>query len=215
MWFQTNLIALTALFFLMFRLLPAEKGMALAYGMTLAALAAQYSGLNLRLFGSLRFELKYPLGRFCEMVPYATLGFFCARHAVFERARIVRAASILLFGAAGLLLTRYTVVAPAAGFGYSRNNAIPLAFSLVAFAALLPLERLPRTIKRVMRFASRYTLGIYCMHMLIGKTLRVLLPKLGIGMGGIRSCALIYAVGFAVSLALSRISARRLGQLVD
>lgn len=48
------------------------------------ALILQYSGANWSLFGDMRFELKYPLGRMVEMLPLAICGFEMGRHKLFE-----------------------------------------------------------------------------------------------------------------------------------
>ena len=85
MWFQTILIALTLIYILIFRFVSDKKGILLIIFITILSLWIQYSGYNWMLFGTLRYELKYPLGRFFEMIPYATLGFFVAHFDLFNR----------------------------------------------------------------------------------------------------------------------------------
>ena len=75
MWYQIVLITLSIIFILLFNILPENIALISTYVFMIAALFLQYSGINSSMFSQLRYELKYPLGRFFEMLPYATIGF--------------------------------------------------------------------------------------------------------------------------------------------
>lgn len=219
MWFQTVLIVLTLVYFLIFKFMKTEKGIAVTYVMMFLALIIQYTGINIKLFNSLRYELKYPLGRFCEMVPYATLGFSCAYYNVFEKIKSYVSTTkiffLIMFGMNFIFLFNYEVINAAPGFGYSNNNFIPISLFMTGFAFLIPFENLSEKIKRVIKFFTGYTLGIYCMHRLVGEFFLRIFPKLGIEVNGFVLCIVIYIVSFIISYVMYRIPLKLIKQLVN
>lgn len=216
MWFQTVLIFLTLLFILTFRFLNKKEGGLLLIVITLLSLWFQYSGLNKMLFGSLRYELKYPLGRLFEMIPYATLGFFVAFYDVYNRLKEKRVLFLVLFGFTILFLFKYRFIIPSSpGFGYSHNNIIFHVFFIVGFAYLLPLERCSDKTKLIIKFVTRFTLGIYCIHRLTAYVLNIELTMLKIEVDDFLLCIIIYMISFCTSLIICKISPKYFKQLVD
>ena len=215
MWFQTDLIAITLLYLLLFKFQENEKAVLLTQVSFFCALVMQYTGLNSSLFGDLRFELKYPLGRFCEMLPYAALGISCAYFNVFERLKRRRLFFIPLFAVISAFLLKYKVMTEAPGFGNSDSNCIPLAFFVTAFAFLLPLENLPGCVKKALGFITRYTLGIYCMHRLVMHLISLFLPRQAEGTESFVLCLAAYGICFLISFLISRIPLKPFRQLVS
>lgn len=84
MWYQFNLILCTLLFVVILYIFK-EKYILVLCSCMMAAWFLQYSGWNKQLFGGLRFELTYPLGRFSEMLPYAVCGFLTAHFGVYKK----------------------------------------------------------------------------------------------------------------------------------
>ena len=84
MWYQFEIIILTVLFVIILYIFR-ERYMSVLCICMMAAWLFQYSGWNKRLFGGLRFELTYPLGRFSEMVPYAVCGFAIAHYEMYKK----------------------------------------------------------------------------------------------------------------------------------
>ena len=179
------------------------------------AFIIQYTGINFKLFDSLRYELKYPLGRFCEMIPYATVGFSCAYYNVFEKAKEKRCFSICLFGVASLFLLKYRFINSALGFGYSDNNCLLLGFFVIGFAYLIPFEKLSQEVKNVLKFLTKHTLGIYCMHRIVAEFLKILFPKIGINIDSFILCIITYIIGFFVSFLMCKIPTKFSRELVD
>lgn len=215
MWFQTVLIVLTVIYIIIFKFFEVKKGLLITYVMMFAAFVIQYTGINFKLFDSLRYELKYPLGRFCEMIPYATVGFSCAYYNVFEKAKEKRLIFIILFGVASIFLLRYSFISSASGFGYSNNNYLFLGFFVIGFAYLIPFEKLPQKLKNVLKFLTKYTLGIYCMHRIVAEFLKILFPKIGINIDSFILCIITYIIGFFVSFLMCKIPTKFLRELVD
>lgn len=216
MWFQSVLIALSFLFFLVFRLLSDKKGLVLLFTITLFSLWFQYSGFNSRIFSHLRYELKYPLGRLFEMIPYATLGFSIAYYNVFERLNKNRIVYLVLFGIMSALFVLYSRVVPKApGFGYSNGVNLLTVFFITGFAYLLPFDKVPPKIQAILLFITKYTLGIYCMHRLIGVSLKHVLIGSGLEINGFLLSILIYLFAFVASFIIAKISPNNLRQVVE
>ena len=167
MWYQIVLFVLTITFFLIFKYFDEKRGVIFIFVMLLISLFMQYSKINFHLFGHLRYEIEYPLGRIFEMFPYAFLGFTCAYYKIFTRLEERNYLSIIILLLGTLFLLNFRIIPSALGFGYSHNNNLVLAFFIVGLFFLLPFEKLPVSLKNTIKFISKYTLGIYCSHRLI------------------------------------------------
>ena len=148
------------------------------------------------------------------MIPYAVLGFFCAYFDIFESLRNHKIIFIL-FPIIIIFLLIYTIVNSAPGFGYSNNNNLLLAFFVTGFAYILPLQNSPEKIKKVIKFITKYTLGIYCMHRLIALGIKFFLIKLEIDFNTFVLAIAAYIVSFLLSFVISKIPCRLLKMLVD
>lgn len=216
MWFQTILIALTLIYILIFRFVSDKKGILLIIFITILSLWIQYSGYNWMLFGSLRYELKYPLGRLFEMIPYASLGFFVAHFDLFNRLKKNRTLFLIIFGIMSIILFKLRLIVPSyPGFGYSFNNHLLHVFFIVGFAYLLPFEMISEKLKQIIHFITKYTLGVYCIHRLIAFLLKYLLAFLGLQVTDFTFCILIYIIAFYTSFVMCRISSKFFKPLVE
>lgn len=216
MWFQIVLIFLTLLFVLTFQFLSRLKGLLFIIVITLLSLFIQYSGLNLKFFDSLRFELKYPLGRISEMIPYASIGFFVAYYDVYNRLKKNRLLFIFLFGLAILLLFKYRFIIPSSsGFGYSHNNNLLHVFFIIGFAYLLPFDWISDKIKLIIQYITKFTLGIYCIHRLIAFVVNKTLYMYEININNFTLCIIIYIISFSTSFIIYKLSPRYFKQLVE
>lgn len=80
MWFQVNLIVFSVLFFIIFYCCNEKVGIIIISMLFALCLFLQYSEFNYSLFGELRYELSYPLGRLAEVFPVAILGFIASKY---------------------------------------------------------------------------------------------------------------------------------------
>ena len=216
MWFQSVLITLTFIFTLLFKYLNKKRSMSLILFLTFASILIQHSGLNYKIFGSLRYELKYPLGRICEMIPYASTGFIIAYFDIYNRIKKKNTLVLTLFGFAILILLKNRYALPSApGFNYSHTSNLILVFFLAGFAYLLPLEQISDKIKIIIHFITRFTLGIYCMHRLVAFVLSGGAQLLNLEVNSFILCLTIYLISFSTSLIICKISPRLFKPLVE
>jgi fucose 4-O-acetylase-like acetyltransferase len=215
MWFQIVLIVLSLIYIFLFKFLDIKKGIVIIFIMFFISIVMQYTGINFKLFDSMRYELKYPLGRFCEMIPYATLGFLCAYYRIFERLKEIRLISIIMFGLVSVFLLKYEIINSTSGFGYSDNNCILFCFFVVGFAYLMPFEYFSFSVRKILKVITKYTLGIYCMHNLVATFFKLFFSKIGINMNGFILCMITYFVGFLISYIMSKIPVKYIQQLFE
>ncbi|MBQ6334428.1 MAG: acyltransferase [Erysipelotrichaceae bacterium] len=196
MWYQFDIIITTVLFFLVFRQIKDNKkaycGLLI---ITLFCYILQFSGVNRALFGEMIFELKYPLGRIIEMIPFATIGFSLRYFDVFEKLKKYR--WIVMVLCVALFLLGFHIPWPELkDFGFAGFAKPYLALCIVTFAFLTPLEKLSLPIKKAIIKISDYSLGIYCIHRLINTLLKVFIPS--ISLQSFERCVLLYIICYFI-----------------
>lgn len=216
MWYQVVLIVISVVFFIIFKLLPVKKGIFCTYIFLAAALLMQYTGLNYTLFSDLRYELKYPLGRVCEMVPCAVAGFnfaYCGLTDKLKKHRVIVILGSIVISS--LLIANDSKLSYVKGFGYSGIPMICAASLLVITAVLLPLDNLPEKIKKAALTISKYTLGIYCMHRMVGRLIGFVFEKMGVKAYTFLMCVVIYILCYFISFIIANIPGKLCRQLVE
>ena len=208
MWFQTDLIVISVLFFIIFFFCKETVGISIIVLMSIVCLILQYSGLNYLLFGSMRYELSYPLGRLSETIPMATVGFLASRFNLLKPIKdkyignlII---SVILTALFGILDKKVLVVS--GNFSYAGIWKIGVALCLTMFAFNLNFKRINKKILRGINFITKYTLGIYCAHRLINSFLINAMSILfEISGGQFYQCVLIYIIGLSACCIVSRL----------
>jgi len=212
MWYQFCLIVISALLFFLFYCFSRRTAYKTVIFLALVALIAQYSGINVVLFGSLREELNCSLGRIAETFPMAVVGLLFAKADVLQKMRRDRAAwmagAVLVF----VVVVRLDVFSAVGGFTYAGLKPVILASCLVIFFFLLPLEKLPPFMIKILSVATKHTLGIYCVHRLVEY---FLLPETEYRVSEFAFCVLVYFLSWIVCELLSRIPVKVIRQLVD
>lgn len=215
MWYQVVIILLTLMFFTIFYYLPIKIGLLCIAGLMFLAIGFQYSGFNYAIFSDLRYELKYPLGRFCEMVPYAVTAFYVAYFQIPQKMEKNRMPSLIgVFVITGILMNHSFIFSPE-GFGYSGIQRIFIALGLIMIAWLFPFDKLPTVLSNVIVIISRYTLGIYCMHNLIGRFIKSIFGRLGRESETFFMCVIVYVTCYIIAFMISRIPIKLCKQLVE
>lgn len=171
----------------------------------------QYSGLNARLFGSLPYELKYPLGRICEMLPYAVVGILLAKYNVLERAKnskyrlAIFALCTILYAVLYFYPHLLNPLLPSQDVFFYAGFALMIRAILLLFVFyLLPIDMILcrqnafcRFAQVCVRYGTRYTLGIYCVHMLVGYYVDKFLVHFNLTSQSYVHLFIIYAICYA------------------
>ena len=215
LWYLALSIWITLLYCLLFHLLKKKAAIAI-HVLAVFCIVSQYTGWNYALFNNLPFELKYPLGRIAEMIPYATLGYdvaYARSHFEFSRRQVTFLLIVSLVVALVFLGTKHSTLAR--GFEYSGLFLLAGATCFATVFYLLPLQWLPDSKKQIIVFFCSHTLGIYCMHYPVGNILKSLLEKFHINLNSLLLCVFIYALCFCLSSFLSFFHYKALKELVD
>ena len=212
MWYQFNVIIITALFYLVFKKTDDQKGFYTLIVLLIFSYLMQYTGINRALFQDLPFELKKPLGRILEVIPFAVIGFALKYLNIFERLKrhryLVMAVCVIAF------LAGFSIPWPEVkGFDYSGFAKPYLSLCIVTFAYLVPLEKLQQKIKKVILRITDYTMGIYCCHRLMYTLLYVFFPRLPLH--SFERCVLIYLLCYLFCFLIDRIPSKTTKQLID
>lgn len=172
-WFHGDLIILTALFFGAFRLISSAKAnFYLAFGAIALGFTLQYTPLNDAMFGWMPFGARYPLGRLACMLPYAGAGFLlaAAKKGIDGISSGMKVA-VALFGLWLALFVTYCDVCPKPSSipGYAGLSMNLIAWGLLFVFYFLPFGRLPEVFAKAVLGISKYCMGVYCIHLLLGQ----------------------------------------------
>lgn len=215
MWFQTDLIILTVVISLLFVWRRDWLSYGILLGLGAVCLWLQYNGMNFALFEPLRPELKFSIGRIVEVWPFAAVG-IC----LFSPGFLKKIKEHWLLGCSGGLLicvVSLIVKKPCTlydSFGYAGLHILLGAVGMVVLFYSLPLEKLGSRVLKIIDALSRFTLGTYCMHMLLAKILYPVFTRLGLPTMGLGHCVLLFVLTYLVSWGMSRTGNKRLIGLV-
>lgn len=175
----------------------------------------QYSNINYSIFGKLRYELSYPLGRTIECLPFALGGIMLARWPKLNPK--IGAAFCRLLILSVLIIIIGWILPACNGFYYQGLMAMGIAWLLVGAVIYgdSKIKFSPRQ-KAFCASISRYTFGIYCIHNLVGRLLtsafQITAPDY---IGSFGMCILIYLVSFAICAAVDAIPLKATKLLVN
>lgn len=202
MWYQFDVIVITLIFYLIFRYLDDRKAYIALIALTVFAIVMEFSGINKALFGNLEFELKYPLGRIVEMIPFAFIGFSLRYFNIYEKLKKHRYIIMPLCVVAFLVGYHipWTILDD---FGFAGFVKPYLALCVVTFAYLAPFEYLSLNIKKIIVKMTDYSLGIYCIHRLVNTLLLVFLPSLSIR--SFARCIMLYILCYVTCWLIEKI----------
>ena len=206
LWFLFALAILTAGWFALRRLAPFRRYEILtALCFAGVALFFQYVGWNRFIFGSLDWHVRFPLGRLVECIPFAAVGIVFSKTSFPDNLRRSRFLPLHLILVA-LLCWPYRPGID--GFGYGGIWILLSGSALTLFFLLLPLGWLPECIRTGIEALSRYSLGIYCLHLPVGSVLMKVLSVSRSRPDPLFRCLFIWIVCWVLSAALVRLSPR-------
>ena len=215
LWYQEVIIILTAIFYLVFKLIPKKAGLLFSILLMLGALYLQYTGITYNLFKDLPYELTYILGRIPEMIPYAVVGIFLADRNIIEYLRKDRMYKLVILVLLLYLVWHIDLFAVLTyGFGYQGLRYVATSVVLVLMFITIPFYRMADCVRSIIDWFSKYTLGIYCIHWLVGKYMNLFLEKQCIRVNSFRECVVIYVTSLVISVLIGNLSGNIWKQLV-
>jgi len=220
LWYLAVTLWISVLFWMLGVLFEKKVFLLLISVLAVISVVSQYVGLNYALFGSLPYELKYPLGRMTEMIPYASLGVLCSmalpklNKLNFKQHLIIFIVAIGLI-AVVMLIKHFFIHYTIEGFGYNGIYSIIISLLLTVSAFTVPLNYVRNKVfVKVVRKMTDYTMGVFCMHILVGGLTEYVFLQLGFQTRTILMCLAIYVVSYIISLLISLIPLKQTDYLV-
>lgn len=216
LWYLNSLMVITVLFALFFKTFGKVGGFVAIYTLSILALVIQYTQVLYKLTSDWSFETKYPVGRFPEMMPYAALGLTLGllQMKCFLNKKIVH--KVILFVSVVVVVV-YTLFQDRLhipyGFGY--QGVVLLVASTATFILFLFINPQRLCESRLFQTVARHTLGIYCIHYLVGRLFKTVLQKSNVSINSVVLCILVYLTSYIIADVISRIRIKRIQMLVD
>lgn len=169
----------------------------------------------MELFGGLEYELRYPLGRIAEMLPFAVIGYLLSSEVCIAHIRKYGVLFITASFVVSLIILLQSTIVVAKGFGYGGLGLVVLSCACFIICYCVPIpRRMPQALKDMIEFLSRYSFGVYCVHFGVGYYLNLYLRLRGLGQNTMTGCVFIYAVSIIVSWAIAKFPIRQCAGLV-
>lgn len=202
LWFMFNLLFFSILFFIMSFFCSHFNFL---FNLQIASIFSyifQYSEINYIFFEKYSNCISHSIGYFVETMPFAHSAFLLYSSKFVEKLRINNIKSIIILTLILYLISKYNIFSRLRGYTYSgidKNIASVILFNIFY---LIPLDcSKPKFIFNLLRLITRYTQGIYCLHIYISY---IILLSFNIK-GTLFACFSIYFIGYIFSLIGSKI----------
>ena len=161
LWFQINLIFVTFLIIIL-RKIFYKNLIYILLNLEIFSYFIQYSNLNFKLFSNFHFCIRYPIGRFIEIIPYCISGYIFGylNCEIFLEKNKIKVVSFFLFFYA--LVIKYDMFIIPKGFGYQGINLNVL--SIIIFIIISSISFENKIIIRYIKIYAQFSSGIYYLH---------------------------------------------------
>ena len=160
-WFLWDLFFITILFFIIIFLFRNNHLLILQL-LGILSYVLQYSNYNLIFYQTFG---KNCLGRFAEMVPYATTGFTFGTYKIIDYLHKCKYNTIILSLLIFILTDKYEVFVIPNGISYSGIKYNIRAICLIFLFSLISLEYIKnKLLLNIFKELSNYTAGVYYLH---------------------------------------------------
>lgn len=202
LWFEAVMIYSSILFMVLFRLFSRIRPVYWISFFVLSVLAFEYSGIvSWEEFVKVHHSiLLVPL----IAVPYAGLGLLLARYRIYER--LAQHRKLVLYGCtAGVgIMVAYHSLDNFYLFMYGGGQLFLTSFLIFTCFHFFP-EILPGIVQNFLMLVSKYSMGIYCAHWIVGRWMSETFPYILEQFGGWGLSAGVYAASFLVVLIIGQI----------
>ena len=202
LWFLFNLLFLTILFFIMTFIFAYYNFLFILQILGISSYILQYSRYNYTFFDNYTNAIRHSIGYFAETIPFASSAFLLSSLNFVEKMKEHRKKTLFIFFMFLYLIIKYNIFSYLSGYTYKgiENNIISLL--LFNIFILIPFENLkPKILNNLLVILSRYTQGIYCIHIYISYIVSLIFNIKGTLFG----CFIIYFFGYIISLIGSKI----------
>ena len=164
LWFQLNLILSTFLMIIIEILFCNNRTFILIF-LIIIAYFLQYSNLNNLFFLKYSFYIKYPFGRFIEIMPHCIAGYILALFNLIEFLKKNILKNICLLSLIMILFIKYNILNTPKGFMYQGISLHISSLFLFTIFAIMPSEKITNIYHiKIIKSFTNYSSGVYYLH---------------------------------------------------
>lgn len=196
-WFQFMLIFLTIFFFILVFL---EMNILLIfYILSIISYFFQYSGYNYNFFINYQSSVKGSIGYLVEIIPIIASGLTLSSLNIINRLDEYKNKTLIFLIIIIYFIFKYDIFIDINGFCYKGIITNFGSIPLFIFFSLLPINNIEnRIIVNLIKYATQYTNGVYCLHSIVSYYLRKINILLVINRE-ISGCIIIYIISYFIS----------------
>lgn len=218
LWYMYDLIILTMMFNIIFMFVKKRHNIMLLF-LFVISIVYLYFGWN-GVFYELMRELKWTLGRLAEMLPYSIIGLLAGINSdKLEKIQYShKLAGLGILFVLGIICRRLETMGKIwIEFNYGYAGLGLLFKSLLIFGIFLFVSDIPISKKgeKIIIKISQYTLGIYCMHVLVGESLNLFLEIQKISIDKFRIGVTIFVLSYILSWGISKLPIKGIKSFVS
>lgn len=196
LWFQFNLLIYTFIFFIISFILK-KFYLVFFQIITLISYLIQYSGLNYNFFSQYSKKIWMPVGNLVETLPLAIVAFSLASINYFEKgSKNDRRKNIIFYTFYLYLIRNYNIFSYLNGYASPGIKPLINSFFLFFVFSNISLKDINPKIIFLIKQITRYTQGIYCLHIIIQIYMKKYLDKNGSFLGSILLYIFSYFTSF-------------------
>ena len=205
LWYLVDMLWISILFWII-RLLSNRKIFIIIISfLAVFSIVAQYTGLNLLMFGELTYNIKWTLGRVIEMIPYATIGIIASMFLPLLN-KLEMKHHVIIFLACGVILVaamlmRWKLISYSLeGFDYQGAFPIFITIILILTGFTNPLNFIKNvTFINIIKWITAFTLGVFCMHSIVGQFVILVFNKCSWPIENVIVASITYGICYGVS----------------
>lgn len=207
LWFISNQIMVLIIIWLVHLIFRSNVGrnvvLIILFGL---CIISQCEGWQNILLPHLNLELSTVVARIPEVLPFACLGIFVKKAETIIGSTYKKITSnYKLYMAIILLFVPYILheinVESVVGLGYGGWKNLFGALALSIAFVIMPMRNI-----KVVDFLSKYSMGLYCVHMMVGESYQIVLSYLGIEFGRTAlDCFFIWAISLIIAIIIGQI----------
>ena len=164
LWFQLNLIVSTSLI-LLIEIINNRNISFILFNFQILAYYIQYSNLNLKLFSKYNYYIRYPYGRFMEILPFCISGYIIAYFNIIVYLKEYKLKIIYFLILIMIFLTKFNILNNAKGFMYQGIELHIKSLIIFLIFSLIPSEYITNiNIIKIIKILTNHTSGVYYLH---------------------------------------------------
>jgi len=164
LWFQLNLIISTILI-LSLEILFKKNIIFILFNLTILAYTFQYSNLNYNYFNKFNYYIRYPYGRFMEIIPFCISGCILSVYNITKYLNKYKLKTIYILFLVLLFFIKFNLINNVNGFIYQGINLHIKSLIIFLLFLLLPSEKITNiNIIKIVKIITNFTSGIYYLH---------------------------------------------------